>query len=139
MRGFKTVPPPQKFMDLSEIHINYGIMGVVAYGCKMTDGAPEGGYVVAVQEGKSAKDIKEYLRQFKKRFPEKAPACYMRVPIFAQDRAMAYVYDLGDGDGEKKALPKLEAKKPTESERLVSMIPDDIMAKMISTAFKRDE
>ena len=71
MRGFKTVAPPQPYMTLSEIHKKFGMQGVVAYGCTLNGEAPEGGYVIAVQEGPDSKGIKAYLRQFKAKFPQK--------------------------------------------------------------------
>lgn len=137
MRGFKTVPPPQKYMSLTQIYESFGTQGVVAYSCGMDGDAPTGGYVVAVQAGDSARDIKTYLRQFKEKFPNKEKVCYIRVPIFEQGKPLGIIYDTGAGD--RKALPKLEAPQISQQERLVSMIPDDILAKMIETAFKREE
>jgi hypothetical protein len=137
MRGFKTIPPPQKYMNLTQIYETYGTGGVVAYSCTLDAGVPTGGFVVAVQAGESPRDIKAYLHQFKNKFPEKAAVCYIRVPIFEKGKPLGIIYDNGTGD--KKALPKLEAPAPSQQERLVSMIPDEIIAKMIETAFQRDE
>jgi hypothetical protein len=124
-------------MDLTEIHKKYGTLGVVAYSCKLSDGVPEGGLVIAVQEGVDSGGIKEYLRQFKKKFPNKGPVCYIRVPIANQGKPLALVYD--NGTGEKKALPKLEERKKSEPERLMSLVPDEALALIIASAFKKDD
>lgn len=136
MRGFKIVPPPQRFMTLAEIHNRFGTQGVVAYSCRLDDDIPEGGYVVAVQDGANLYGIKQYLKQFKEKFPQKDPICFMRVPIFHEGKPLAVVYN--HGDGEKKGLPKIELRKPSKAERLIDMIPDDVMALMLSTAFHQN-
>src|SRR5262245_49548784 len=109
MRGFRIVPPPQRYMTLTEIYEKFNTKGVVAYSCKTDGEVPEGGFVVAVQEGPSLRDIKAYLRQFAQKFPERAPVCFLRVPLASEGKPLAFIYDYGAG--EKKALPKIE-KKP---------------------------
>jgi hypothetical protein len=103
----------------------------------MDGNMPVGGYVVAVQEGANTRGIKEYFKQFKKRFPNKGVVCYIRVPIASEGKALAFIYD--SGTGEKKGLPKLEERKKSESERLLSLIPDETLALLLTTAFKKDD
>ena len=118
MRGFKTIAPPQKYMDLREIHAAFGKQNVVAYGCKPNGDTPEGGFVVAVQVGESDKDIREYLRQFRAKFPDRAPVCLIRVPV--------------------APIPTADkSPEAAEKERLVNLIPEDVMALMIKTAFEK--
>ncbi|MCL2202884.1 MAG: hypothetical protein FWB88_02960 [Defluviitaleaceae bacterium] len=137
MRGFKIVPPPQRYMSLTEIHTRFGTQGVVAYSCKMNGDEPEGGHVVAVQEGGNLRDIKEYLRQFKLKFPNRAPVCYIRVPIAAEGKPLGFIYD--HGTGEKKGVPRIEPRKPSQAERLINHIPEDVLALMIGAAFRSDD
>ena len=136
MKNIKIAPPPQRYMNLAEIYKRFGDMGVVAYSCKITDGVPDGGFVVAVQDGPNPRDIKEYLRQFTKKFPTKRPILYIKVPFAQEGRPLAIIYD--NGTGEKKALPPIEIRK-SEAERLIDQIPEDVLALMISTAFKSEE
>ena len=132
MKGFQPIPPPQRHMTLSQIHQAHGTRGVVAYSCTMDGTVPTGGYVVAVQDGPSARNLKEYLRQFKQKFPVKEPVYYLKVAKSPNGPHFALIYD--NGTGEKQALPKIETKQ-SEPERLISLIPDDILAQMIKSAF----
>jgi len=135
MKNIRIAPPPQRYMNLAEIYKRFGDRGVVAYSCKFTDGVPDGGFVVAVQDGPNPKDIKEYLRQFMRKYPARGPILYIKVPFAREGRPLAIVFD--NGAGEKKALPPIEIKK-SKSERLIEQIPEDVLALMISTAFNSD-
>jgi len=102
----------------------------------LDDTVPAGGYVVAVQDGPDARRLKEYLRQFKQKFPAKEPVYYMKVVKSPNGPHFALIYD--DGTDEKQALPKIETRQ-SEPERLVSHIPDEILAQMIKSAFTTDK
>ena len=58
-------------MALAEIYERFGSRSVVAYSCKVSDSAPEGGFVIAVQNAAANSDarLKEYHRQLKIKYP----------------------------------------------------------------------
>jgi hypothetical protein len=137
MYNFKTIPPPQKYMSLELIDKLFGARGVVAYGCKLIDGVPRGGYVVAVQDqqGDDSAQIKKYLHQFKARFPGKEPVYYIRLEPGETDRQWAITYD--SGSKESKALPEISEKK-SKAEESIEKVPLDLIAKAIRTGISLD-
>ena len=138
MKGFKTVPPKQRYMTLAEIHEAYGSRGVVAYSCKVVDVVPEGGFVIAVQDTTAADNsgLKEYQRQLIKQYPAKAPIYYLHMESANNGQRYTLYYD--NGVGEKKAITKIEVKK-SDAEEAIERIPDELLARALITAFKTDE
>ncbi|MCL2851418.1 MAG: hypothetical protein FWE20_00060 [Defluviitaleaceae bacterium] len=135
MKGFKTIPPKQKYMTFNEIHKEYGSRGVVAYSCKTAGSVPEGGFVIAVQDkaGADNSGIKEYQVQLLRKYPAKAPIYYLRVEAGEGANHFSVVYD--NGSGERNCLSKIEIKK-SRAEEAISFIPDEILAQAISSSFK---
>ena len=137
-KNYKLVPPPQRHLSLREIYTLFGGRPVVAYKCALDEGGvPEGGYVIAVQNDAetSTGEIKAYMTQMKDRFANKEPICFLCV----QEPAPGFfclIYD--NGDGEVKALPKIEEKK-SEAEKFVSNLPEEALAKALATALKADD
>jgi hypothetical protein len=120
--GYKVIPPKQKYMTVDEIRATFKSRGVVAYACKASSGVPLGGFVIAVQEKPDSRDIKEYMRQFKKKFRDKEPVYYLRV---GKD---ALVYD--NGSGEVNIAPE---KTPLDD------VPLEFIALALSTALHMDD
>ena len=140
MTGFQVIPPKQKYMTLRQIHDLYGTQPVVAYACKMQDGAPIGGYVIAVQTGDDGRNLRAYFQQFVAKFPARGPVYLLRVESFGEATPSGQPCTLFyyDGTVVKKALPTIEVTQ-SQSQRLVSLIPDDLLAALLSAAFKSDE
>jgi len=108
MKGYQTVPPPQKFMTVKEIFLTYGPRGVVAYSCKVSNSVLVGGCVIAVQTtpGADTTMMKMYMSQLKQRYPDKAPIYYLRVAEERTRGGLILTYD--SGVGEKTIAPKLQ-------------------------------
>jgi spermidine synthase len=138
MDGFATIPPKQKYMSVTDIYEAYGSRGVVAYSCKVADCVPEGGFIIAVSDSQFAdnKELKKYQRQLKQKFPGKAPVFYIRAEEAAGGGRLIIIYD--DGTGEKKAAPRIEFKK-SEAEKSIERVPDEFIAKALSSALKKTE
>jgi len=135
MSGIKTIPPKQKYLTLSEIYKTYGTRGVVAFSCTILDSVPQGGYVIAVQDG-SDKDysmLKEYRRQLQAKYPNKKSVCFLRLEPGTNGAPLLLTYDSGNGD--VKTIPKIK-KDVQES---VESIPDETLALALSTALKMDQ
>ena len=137
MKGFKTVAPPQRYMNISQMHEAYGSRGIVAYSCKIVDSVLEGGIVIAVQnEGNSdSSDLKTYQRQLRKKHLDKNPIFYLRIERDEAHQRLILFYD--GGGGEKRVIPKLEVKK-SAAEEAVSRIPLDLLAQALSSKFKEE-
>ena len=129
-KNYKIAKPPQRFMELPQIYATYGSRPIIAYNCKVPKETPIGGYIIAVQnEPDEPNDgIKAYMKQLKERFSAKEPIYYIRV------REDIIIYD--KGQGEVKALPDIQEKKPSKIQLAVEGIPDETLAKAISSAFK---
>jgi hypothetical protein len=110
--GLLIIPPPQPFLTLREIFDVYGSRSVVAYACRVVDGQPKGGYVIAVQEqpGTDVSRIKLYQSQFIKKYPHKMPVCYIRLEGHASRHALTLFFD--DGTGGDSIRAKSIPKKP---------------------------
>ena len=132
-KNYKIVPPKQKYMDLPKIYATYGSTPVVAYKCKVVADTPMGGYVVAVlnEPDESSEGLKAYLRQLKNRFAAKEPIYYISI------REDALIYD--NGSGEVKGLPAIVLKEPSEVERAVNNIPDELIARALASALFADQ
>lgn len=132
-KNYKVAPPPQKYMELPKIYASFGSRPVVAYGCKVQNNTPMGGYVIAVQnqEDEPTDGIKEYMRQLKARFTAKEPIYLICV------REDAIVYDMGQG--EVKTLPEITEKKPSKAQRTVEGIPDEVLAMALASALKKKD
>jgi len=135
VKGFKTIPPKQRYMTLAEIHETYGSRGVIAYSCKVADSVPEGGFVIAVQDEANTdyKSLKEYHRQIKQKYPSKEPVYFLRVETAESGKYLKFIYD--NGIGERTALPKIEVKK-SEAEGAINRIPDEILAQALITSLR---
>ena len=136
MKGFKTIPAPQKYMTISRIYDQFGSRGVVAYSCKVINSVLEGGVVVAVEDtGADSAGIKEYQRQLKKQHPSKSPMYYLRVEPGEGNQRLILTYD--SGGGEKKVVPKLEVKK-SEAEQAIEQIPLEFLAEALATSVRAE-
>ena len=137
MKGFKTVPSPQKYMSISRIYDEFGSRGVVAYSCKVVDSVLEGGVVIAVEDeaGADNSGIKDYHRQLRKKHPDKSPIYYLRVEQDEKSKRLLLTYD--GGGGEKKVTPKLEVKK-SEAQQAIEQVPFELLAQALSTSVKKD-
>jgi len=131
MKGFKIIPPKQKYMTISEIHEAFGSRGVVAYSCRIIDSVLEGGVVIAVQDAADVgiSEIKAYQRQLRQKNPDKSPIIYLRVEKDAKMQRLLLTYD--GGGGEKKVTPKLEVKKSAAEEAILS-VPVSLLAQALS-------
>ena len=127
-KNYKVIPPQQKYMELPKIYANFGSRPVVAYGCKMKNNTPMGGYVIAVLNGpeEETEGIKAYMKQLKDRFAEKEPICLICI------REDAIIYNSGGED--VKTLPEITEKKPSKAQRTVEGIPDELLAKALASA-----
>jgi hypothetical protein len=130
MTGYNVIPPKQKYMTTDEIRLTFKSRGVVAYGCKVSAGIPQGGYVIAVQEKPDSREIKEYMRQFKNKFRSKEPVYYIRVEKDAS------FYD--SGSGEVKYVKPIEVKTDPEKTP-IDDVSYEMIAMAISTALHMDE
>ena len=129
-KNYRIVSPPQKFMQLQQIYANFGSKPVVAYGCKVKNNTPTGGYVIAAQNnpGENPDAIKLYMKQLKERFPEKEPIYWICI------KEDGITYDFGEG--EVKTLPEIMEKPPSKAQKAVDGIPDEILARALASAFK---
>jgi hypothetical protein len=127
--GYTVIPPKQKYMTVDEIRAAFKSRGVVAYACKVLSGVPLGGFVIAVQEKPDSRDIKEYMRQFKKKFRDREPVYYIRM------EKEALVYD--GGSGELRTVRPIEVKTEPEKTPLDD-IPFELIALALSTALHMD-
>jgi hypothetical protein len=130
MKGFKIIPPPQRYMNISQMHDKFGSRGLVAYSCKIVDSVLEGGVVVAVQDENNtdSSGIKAYLRQLRKKHPDKDPIYYLRAEKDEAHDRLLLTYDYGRG--ERKTVPKLEVKK-SKAEQAIAQIPDEFLAQAL--------
>ena len=129
MNDYTILPPKQAYMTLAQISEKFGCRGVVAYKCKVVDSVPQGGYVIAVQN-KADEDyngLREYLRQLKKKYPDKSPIYFIRF----NNGVIAY----DDGLSVKSAKPAIEFKDSPALEAINS-IPDELLAKALSSGLK---
>ena len=132
-KNYKVIPPQQEFMELRKIYAAFGSKPVVAYGCNVVNNTPMGGHVIAVMnkpEG-STEGIKAYMKQLKERFPEKEPVYYICI------REDGIIYD--SGQGEKKTLPEIMEKGPSEVQQHLESFPAEMIAKALSTALFEDK
>jgi len=138
LKDFAVIPPKQKYMTLAEIRATYGSRGVVAYSCKVMDSVPQGGFVIAVQKRTSTDSnmLKEYMRQFKKQYPNKKLVYYFRFEETEADAPLSFVYD--NGAGEVKGLSKIEVKKH-KGQTMMETMPDELLAQVLMTSLRKDE
>ena len=123
------IQPKQRYMELSEIFASYKTRAVAAYGCKLSGGVPEGGFVIAVSDScDDPGDIKDFTRDFKKKYRDKAPVFYIRVTGRLPDGRFKLIYD--DGSGEKEYLPEIKAKK-SGKQTAVEDLPYEEIAKAL--------
>ena len=132
MKNYKTVPPQQRFMTLSAIRQLFGARPVVAYSCRIEDGALQGGYVIAVQN--KANDptdgIMAYMDQLKVRYAEKEPIFFIRVEDEKDGGEPQVFFD--DGRKTPVAPAPIKKGKPAKAEAL----PDAELAKAVSSTLK---
>ena len=141
-KNYTVIPPKQKYMTLAEIRKAYGNRGVVAYSCKVANSVPLGGYVIAVQDkpGKDNEDLRAYQRAIKKQYPDKNPVYYFCL----EDNKGNPTNDVIASDDQTSSreaeapLIKIEIKK-SALEEAIANIPEEVLAKALSTSMKKDE
>ena len=141
-KNYTVIPPKQKYMTLAQIRETYGNRGVVAYSCKVANSVPLGGYVIAVQDkpGKENEDLRAYQRAIKKQHPDKNPIYYFCLEdVQGNPIKDVIIPDEPASVGEAAApLPNIEIKK-SALEEAVANIPEEILAKALSTSMKKDD
>jgi len=130
MRGYKIVPPKQRYLNISQMHNLFGSRGIVAYSCRIVDSVLEGGVVIAVQdEGNTDnRGIKEYFHQLRKEHPDKSPIFYLVIERDEEHDRLLLTYD--NGGGERKIKPMLEVKK-SAAEKAIAQIPPEFLAQAL--------
>ncbi|MCL1842333.1 MAG: hypothetical protein FWF79_00815 [Defluviitaleaceae bacterium] len=130
MKGYKIIPPKQRYMNISQMYDLFGSRGIIAYSCKIVDSVLEGGVVIAVQDEGNAdnRGIKDYLRQLQKSHFAQHPMYYLRIEKDEAHNRLLLTYD--NGGGERKITPKLEVKK-SAAEQAISQIPAEYLAQAL--------
>jgi hypothetical protein len=130
MASYKTIKPPQKYMNISQMHDIFGERGLVAYSCKIVDSGLEGGVVIAVQNENTTDtaELKAYQRQLRKKHPDKDPIYYLKIEKDEPNDRLLLTYD--HGAGERKIMPKLEVKK-SKAQKAIEQVPDEFLAQAL--------
>ena len=133
IKNYKVLAPPQKYLELPIIYTLYGSRPVIAYNCKVGNGAPYGGFVIAVQNDADGptEGIKAYMAQLKERYFSREPIYYICV------KENVIVYDMGKGEVE--TLPDIIEKKPSKAQQAVESIPDEVLAQILSAVFRQED
>ncbi|MCL1997567.1 MAG: hypothetical protein FWG65_02235 [Turicibacter sp.] len=129
-KNYRIMPPPQKYLTLPQIFAKYGSRPIIAYGCKLKNNVPLGGYIIAVanEAGGDIRRIKAYMRQLKERFTDKEPISFICV------REDTIIYDTGAGN--IKTLPPIETKEPSKQQKALESMSDEILARALAAIFK---
>ena len=116
-------------MRIEQIKEKFGARGVVAFSCRSKDSVPTGGFVVAVQNEPTEDydDLRAYLCQFKKKYPDKGPVFFLRLD------GETLTYD--NGNTAKTALRKLEIIESYAMQTLKAL-PAKTLAKALSSSIK---
>jgi hypothetical protein len=134
VKGFKTIPPKQKYMSLAEIYKTFGSRAVVAYGCRVKGGAPLGGYVIAVQDGGGGyAQLKEYMRQFAGKYPARKPVFFIRFEAGDTEDKLNFVYDSGSVEAVSDTVDEIKEVK-SKIEKIVDTIPAELLAQALKTS-----